>query len=186
MYHQFFFFFFLCTVSFIGYSLHLHFRCYLLIPNPFPLPLSLPPWRGSLSQSPSPTSAPWHSLILGEWAFTGPKASPPTDDRKWYALLHMYLGPWFFPWKLIGWCFSLWELWWVWLVDNFVLPMGLQNLPASPVLSLAPSLGSPWPVWWLAASILLCIRMALAEPLRRHSYQVPAIKHYCIIIFSWV
>ena len=93
-------------------------------------------------------------------------------------LLHMHLGPCVSPCELTGWCFSPWELWWVWIVDNFVLPMGMQTLSAPSVLSLAPSLGSPCSVRWLAESILLCIGMALAASLRRHPYHVPASKHY--------
>ena len=79
---------------------------------------------------------------------------------------------------LNGWCFSPWEFWRVWLVDNVVPPIGLQTLTAPSVLSLAPSLGSTCLVRWLAASIINCICMTLAEPLRRHPYLAPASKYY--------
>ena len=49
--------------------------------------------------------------------------------------------------------------------------MVLQTLSAPSVLSLAPSLRSLCSVPWLTVSILLCISIALIEPLRRHSYQ---------------
>ena len=67
---------------------------------------------------------------------------------------------------------------WGYWVDNVVLSMWLLALSAPLVLSLAPSLGSPCSVQWLAASILNCICMTLAEPLRRHPYLAPVSKHY--------
>ena len=76
----------------------------------------------------------------------------------------MHLEPWVSPCVLTGCCFSPWELWRVWLVDN-VLPMRLQTLSPPSVLSLAPSLGSPCSVWRLPSSILNCICMTLADPL---------------------
>jgi hypothetical protein len=42
------------------------------IPYPLPFPL--------LPNSPTPTSWPWHSLILGHKTLAGPRSSPPTDD----------------------------------------------------------------------------------------------------------
>ena len=54
----------------------------------------------------------------------------------------------------------------------------VANLSALSVLSVALSLGSPCSVWCLVASILICICMTLAEPLRRHSCLVPASKHF--------
>jgi hypothetical protein len=44
---------------------------------------------------------------------------------------------------LLGWLLSPWEFWGVWLVDIFVLPMGLQTPSAPSVLSLTPPLGAP-------------------------------------------
>ena len=54
----------------------------------------------------------------------------------------------------------------VWLVDIVVLPMGLQTPSAPSVLPVAPPLGSPCSVQWLATSILICISKALSEALR--------------------
>ena len=99
------------------------------------------------------------------------------DARQCYPLLYMQLGPWVFTCKVIVWCFRTWELWWVWIVDNFVFPMDLQTLSALSVLSLDSSLGSSCSVLWLDTSILLRISMALAEPLRKHPYQVLVSKH---------
>jgi hypothetical protein len=53
------------------------------------------------------------------------------------------------------------------LVDIVVLPMGLQTPSAPSNLSLAPPLGTPCSVQWLAESIHLCTCQALAAPLRR-------------------
>jgi hypothetical protein len=50
-----------------------------------PLPL--------LTNLQTPVSWPWHSPILGHRTFTGPKASPPTDDKLGHPLLHMQLEP---------------------------------------------------------------------------------------------
>jgi hypothetical protein len=63
--------------------------------------------------------------------------------------LHVYV--------LFGWWFSPWEIWRVWLVDIFILSMGLQTLSAPPVLYLTPPLGlcthsNGWP-----SPISLCI-----------------------------
>jgi hypothetical protein len=52
---------------------------------PYPLPSSSAP------QSPTPASWAWHSPILGHRTFTGPRASPPIDDRLGHPLLHMQL-----------------------------------------------------------------------------------------------
>jgi len=79
---------------------------------------------------------------------------------------------------LIGWLFSAWELWSVWLVDIVVLPTGLQTPSVPSGLSLIPPLESPYSVQWLAASILICIRKVLTEPLRRHPYQASISKHF--------
>ena len=66
----------------------------------------------------------------------------------------------------------------VWLVDTVVLSMRLQIPSAPSVLSLTPPLGSPCSIRWLAASIRICISKALAEPLRKHTYQAPISKHF--------
>jgi len=129
----------------------------LKIPYPFPLPPA--------HQHPhTPASWPWHSLILRHRAFTGPRTSPPIDDRLGHPLLHMQLQPWVPPCVFFDWWFSPWELWRYWLVHIVVLPMGLQTPSAPWVLSLAPSLGTLCSVQWMAVSIHLCICQALAEP----------------------
>ena len=74
-----------------------------------------------------------------------------------------------------GWWFSSWELW---LVDIFVLPMGLQTPSALSVLSLPPPLGTLCSAQWLAESICLCIFQALSEPLRGQLYQAPFNMHF--------
>jgi len=63
-------------------------------------------------------------------------------------------------------------------VDTVVLPKGLQSPSAPTVHSLAPLLGSPCSVQWLAVSIHICICQALAESLRRQLYQAPTSKHF--------
>jgi hypothetical protein len=84
--------------------------------------------------------------------------------------------------QLLGWWFSPWELWGIWLVDIIVLPMWLQNPSALSVFSLTPPLRTPLgtlhSVQWLAVSICLCIHQALAEPLRRQLYQAPVSKYF--------
>jgi hypothetical protein len=85
----------------------------------------------------------------------------------------MQLEPWVPPCALLGWWFSPWDLWGVWLVDIVVLPMGLQTPSAPSILSLAPPLGTLYSVQWLAESIHLCICQALSEPPRRQLYQFP-------------
>jgi hypothetical protein len=93
----------------------------------------------------------------------------------------MQLKPWVSPCVFFGW-FSPWELWAgyreresVWLILLFFLwgCKPLQFLQSSP---LTPPLVSL--CLWLAASICIYIGKALAEPLRRHPYQVPVSKHF--------
>jgi len=107
-----------------------------------------------------PASLLWHSPTLGHGALVGPRASP-IGTQQSHPLLHMQLEPWVCPCVFFG--MVVWELW---LVDIVVL-MGLQT-PSAPLISyLTPSLGNPFSVQWLAASMCLCICHALAEPLGR-------------------
>ena len=132
-----------------------------------------------ITSSPSPinpstsTSWPWHFSTLGHRAFTGPKASPPIDDRLGHPLLHTQLEPQVPPCVFFGCWFSPWELWGYWLVHIAIPPIRLQTPSAPWVLSLAPSLGTLCSVQWLAVSIHFCICQALTEPLRRQLYQAP-------------
>ena len=78
-------------------------------------------------------------------------------------------------------------MWGAWLVDNVVLPMGLQTPSTPSVLSPTPPLGSPCSVQWLAGSICICICEALAEPLWRQLNQAPVSKYLVGISSSvWV
>jgi hypothetical protein len=89
------------------YFLYLHLFTFPGFPSKifYPLPLPL------LTNPPTPTSYPWYSPTLGHRAFTGPRDSPPIDDRLGHPLLHIQLEPWVPPWVLFGWQFSPWELW---------------------------------------------------------------------------
>jgi hypothetical protein len=90
----------------------------------------------------------------------------------------MQLESWVPPCVLLDWWLSTWELWGVWLVDNVVLPMGLQTPSTPTVLSLTPLLRKLCSVQWLAKSICLCISQALAKPLRRQLYRAPVSMHF--------
>jgi hypothetical protein len=59
--------------------------------SPLKIPCPLPP--PLLPNLPTPASWPRHSPILGHRTFTGPRASPPIDDRLGHPLLHMQLEP---------------------------------------------------------------------------------------------
>jgi hypothetical protein len=73
-----------------------------------PIPTSMLLWGCSPTYPPSPASPSWHSPTLGHRAFTGPRASSPTDAQQGHhPLLHMQLE----PCVLLSWWFSLWELW---------------------------------------------------------------------------
>jgi hypothetical protein len=125
-------------------------------PSPSPL----------LTNIPTPASWPWHSPTLGHRAFTGPRASPPLDDREdllcsicsWsHESHHVYssVGG-LVPGSSGGY----------WLVHIVVL-MGLK-IPSAPwVFSLAFPLGTLCSVQCLGVSIHLCICQAQIEPLRR-------------------
>jgi hypothetical protein len=71
---------------FIRYFLHLHFKCYS------ESPLYLPPTL--FPNQPTPTSWPWHSLVLGYIIFVRPRASPPNNGWLGHLLLHMQLETW--------------------------------------------------------------------------------------------
>jgi len=69
-------------------------RCSPTHPLTHPLPLT---------HSPTPShSLPGHSPKLGHRAFTGPRASPPTDAWQGCPLLHMQLESWVNPCVLFG------------------------------------------------------------------------------------
>lgn len=70
--------------------------------SPLPSPFHLIPWRFSYSLPLTPTSTPWHSPILGHWAFTGPRTFSPNDYRKCHPLIHMWLESWVPPCVLFG------------------------------------------------------------------------------------
>ena len=110
--------------------------------------------------------------------FTRPRAYPPIVVRQGHPLLYMLLEPWVPPCLLLGWWFSPWDLWGIWLVDIVVLPMGLQTPSAPSVCSLIPPLGTPCSVQWLADSICLCICETPDEPLSRQPYQASISKHF--------
>ena len=146
-------------------------------------PLSYPCSPASmrvLSHPLTPASLLWHSPTMGHRAFTGPRASPPTDARQGHSLLYMQLEPWVRPGILFGWWFSPWELQGYWLVHSVVPPMGLQIPSAPSVFSLTPPLGTLFIVQWLAVSIHLCICQDLAESLRRQLQQAPVSKHFLV------
>jgi hypothetical protein len=142
--------------------------------TPHPLPL--------ITNPPIPISWPWHSPILGHRTFTGPRASPPIDDRLGHPLLYMQLEPWVPPCVFFGWWFSARELKGYWLVHIVVPPIGLQT-PSTPwVLSLAPSLGTLCSIQWMAVSIHFCICQTLAENLRRHCILIVPFLYICFIV----
>jgi hypothetical protein len=62
------------------------------LPSP-PPPVNQPTHSASLS---------WDSPTLGHQAFSGPRATPPTDVQKGHTLLHMQLEPCVPPWVLFG------------------------------------------------------------------------------------
>ena len=99
--------------------------------KPLTLPLLLP------NQPTHSHSWFWHSPILVHRTFTGPRASPPTDDQLGRPLLHMHLALKVPPCVIYDWWYSSKELWEYWLVHINVLPMGLQS----------PS--APWVFFWL-------------------------------------
>jgi hypothetical protein len=139
---------------FIRYFLYLHFKCYPLFW--FPLwrtPIHTPTALPLLTNPPTPGSWPWHSPTLGHRAFMGPRVSLPTDDGQGCPLLQMQLEPWVPPCVLFGWWSTLWEFRRYWLVHIVVPSMELQTPLAPWVTSLAPPLGTPCSVWWLAVSI---------------------------------
>ena len=109
------------------------FSPFLVFPPKIPYTLPRRP-------APLPThshSCLWHSPTLGNRAFTGPRASPPTDDQLGRPLLHMHLALKVPPCVIYDWWYSSKELWEYWLVHINVLPMGLQS----------PS--APWVFFWL-------------------------------------
>ena len=107
----------------------------------------------------------WQAFPYTEhWGFTGPRASPPTDE--WQAIL-CYIYGWslcILPCVLFSCWFSLWELWGYWLVHIVFLPMGLQTPSAPWVLSLVPPLGTQYMTFYLAQSLIHMGRNKHANP----------------------
>jgi hypothetical protein len=137
----------------------------LKIPYPFPPPTSHQPTYSCFLALQSP--------ILGYRTFTGPRASPHTDDWRGHPLLYRQLETWVPPCIFFDWWFSLTELWRYWLVHIVVPRMGLQTPSAPWILSLALSLGTLCSIQWMAVSIHFCICQALVE-LRRQLYHLSA------------
>ena len=108
--------------------------------------LSYPPSHCFYEGAPPPTHHP-HLTALA-YPYTGKsslhRTTPPSHARQYHPLLHMRLEPWVSPCVLLGWWFSPWELWDVWLVDMVVPPVGLQIPSAPAVLSLTPPFGTPY------------------------------------------
>jgi hypothetical protein len=126
------------------------FFIYISIVSPFqpspsetPYPIPMPLWGCSPTPPSIPVFLPWHSPTLGHWAFTGPRASPPTDVQQDHPLPHMrrsrgslhvcslVSGP--VPGISRGGC----------SVDTVALTMGLQTPSASSVSSLTPTPSLP-------------------------------------------
>jgi hypothetical protein len=123
--HKQFFCFVLFCFSFSWIFSLVNFTCYPLSRSPAPNPP--PPAQAPISSLlplfyegvPPPTHSclcfstqehHWTSLTLGHQAFTGPRASPPTDAPQSHPLLYMQLESWIPPSVLLGWWFSPWEL----------------------------------------------------------------------------
>jgi len=118
----------------------LHFKWYSpsLFPfqkSPIPFPICFASMRVPSIQSPIPASPIYYSYTLGHQC---PPLRLMTDKAilgyicSWsHGSLHVYF---------FGWCFSPWEFWVVVVVDT-VLPMGLQSPSVSPVLLLALPFG---------------------------------------------
>ena len=101
--------------------------------------------------------------MLGYHYCTGPRVSPPTDNRQVHPLLHLCLEPWIFSSRLLGWWPNPCDSWVVQPAD-IVFPMGLQSFSTSLVLLPAPPPGSLNSIWWLDLSIYICIGQFLEEP----------------------
>jgi hypothetical protein len=87
---------FLCIIHFSFLFYQIFFFTYIsnIIPFPCPPPLKAPySSLPLLTNPPTPAPWPWHSPILRHKTFTGPRASPPIDDRLGLPLLHMQLEP---------------------------------------------------------------------------------------------
>jgi len=137
---------------------YLHFKCY-------PLSSTQPPTPPLLSAL--------RFTYTGE-VQAGLTVSPPFGAQQGHPLLHMQPEPWVSPYVLFGWWFSPWELW----LLHIVVLTGLQAPSGPSILSLTPTMGTPFSVQWLAVSICLCICHALAEPLKRQLYQAPVSMHF--------
>jgi hypothetical protein len=101
------------TTALLNFLLDIFF---IYISNTIPIPgfpsekPLLPPPLPLLTSPPTPASWFWHSTTLEHQAFTGPRASPPTDNQQGYPLLHIWLKPWVSSCVFFGWWFSPWEL----------------------------------------------------------------------------
>lgn len=119
-------------------------------------PLSLLLWRCFLSFLATPTSPPWHSATLANWAFTEPRASL-IDARQHHPHIHMWLEPCVPVHVPFGWWLSPWEVWGYLVGWHCCSFYGV----AKPFSSFNPfsnsSIGAPMLIQLLAVTIHLCI-----------------------------
>jgi hypothetical protein len=151
---------------FIGYFTYLHFKCYP--PSQFPLhkspmPFSSPFIYNNVPPYTHPSCLTTYSVVSSLHGTKGLPSQRCLIMPSPATYLARAMGP---PMCILGWWFSLWEHWGIWLVHIVVLPMGLQTPSDPSVLVLTLPLGSTCSVQWLAMSIHICIDQALAESLR--------------------
>jgi len=162
----------LSSFFFIGYFMYLHLLCYVIPLPSFPLSSLSSPCFYEDTPPPSHPLPPQHpgEMILHRtkgfssyWCQTIPspatymvEATGPSMCALWLVVYSLgTLGGGLVRWY----CCSSY---------------GVTN----PFSFFSPPLGSPCSVWWLAATTLICISKAVAEPLRRHPYQAPVSKHF--------
>jgi hypothetical protein len=142
----------------VWYFMYLHFKCYAFPGFPFGTPHSPAPASMTVFPLP-PTSLPWHSTLLGNWAFTWPRASPPIYARQCHLLLHNE------AWAMGSSLLEVWSLGALRVLVGWYCcsSYGVANLFNffSPFSN--SSIGSLCLVQWLAMSIHLCICQALAK-----------------------
>jgi hypothetical protein len=119
-------------IFFIGYFLHLHFKCFPLSRSPLqkpPYAIPSPPASMRVLYYPptTPIFPPWHSPTLGHQTPSDPRAFPLTDVQRGHPLPHMRPEPWVLPCVFFGWWSSTWELLGVWPVETVAPFMGLQS-----------------------------------------------------------
>ena len=143
----------------LGYFIYLHFHCYS--PSEFSIhkpPISFPslpsPCLYERALKPTHPLLPHHSCLpILAFSYAGELILHRTKVLLFHwcqtkqSFVSYEAGAMSLSMCTLGWWFSPWELFGVWLIDIVVFPIGLQSPSATSVLPITPPLRCLYSVW---------------------------------------